>query len=106
MTLRAAQTSADADLRTDLPRYRVFRDGKLICDPTEIGIHDLAAPDFGDKVQIGVDEVPVFWAWGVTPQAVAIQARPPLAIFHAPGHMFVNDRRHVDFDIKEGHDHP
>jgi uncharacterized protein YcsI (UPF0317 family) len=77
-----------------------------IGEPTEIGIDDLAAPDFGDAVRVGADEVPVFWACGVTPQAVAIEARPPLAIFHAPGHMFVTDRQHADFDIKEGHDHP
>ena len=75
-----------------------------IGDPTEIGIADLAAPDFGDAVRIGTDEVPVFWACGVTPQAVAIEARPPLAIFHAPGHMFITDRRHVDFDNEEGRD--
>lgn len=77
-----------------------------IGDPAEIGIDDLAAPDFGDAVRIGANEVPVFWACGVTPQAVAIEARPPLAIFHAPGHMFITDRRHVDFDNEEGHDHP
>lgn len=69
-----------------------------IGDPAEIGIRDLATPDFGDAVRVGADEVPVFWACGVTPQAVAIEARPSLAIFHAPGHMFVTDRRHDTFD--------
>jgi uncharacterized protein YcsI (UPF0317 family) len=76
-----------------------------IGDPAEIGIRDLATPDFGDAVRVGADEVPIFWACGVTPQAVAIEARPSLAIFHAPGHMFVTDRRHDDFDNEEGHDH-
>ncbi|BBY92992.1 UPF0317 protein [Mycobacterium gallinarum] len=76
-----------------------------IGDPAEIGISDLATPDFGDAVRVGADEVPVFWACGVTPQAVAIEARPSLAIFHAPGHMFITDRRHGDFDNEEGHDH-
>jgi uncharacterized protein YcsI (UPF0317 family) len=76
-----------------------------IGDPTEIGIDDLGTPDFGDAVVVGADEVPVFWACGVTPQAVAIEARPSLAIFHAPGHMFVTDRHHIDFDIEDGHDH-
>ncbi|HAJ87553.1 MAG TPA: DUF1445 domain-containing protein, partial [Pseudomonas sp.] len=38
-------------------------------------------------------EVPVFWACGVTPQAVAMQARPELVITHAPGHMFITDLR-------------
>jgi uncharacterized protein YcsI (UPF0317 family) len=73
-----------------------------IGDPAEIGIEDLAAPDFGDAVRVGTDEVPVFWACGVTPQAVVVEARPSLAIFHAPGHMFITDRRHVDFDTQEG----
>lgn len=73
-----------------------------IGDPAEIGIDDLAAPDFGDAVAVGADEVPVFWACGVTPQAVAIEARPSLAIFHAPGHMFVTDRHHDEFDISGG----
>ena len=198
-----ARLAADADLRTDVPRYRVFRDGRLIDEPTDVmrywradlvsfllgcsftfewalasaglplahqlqgvnvpmyltsrrcvdagpftgplvvsmrpflpsaiphvaevsarfpamhgapvhvgdpgalGIADLDAPDFGDRVRIGPGEVPVFWACGVTPQAVALEARPSLAIFHAPGHMFITDRRHVDFDCQEeGHDHP
>ena len=39
------------------------------------------------------DEVPVFWACGVTPQAIARTARPELLITHKPGHMFVADMR-------------
>jgi uncharacterized protein YcsI (UPF0317 family) len=59
--------------------------------PEAIGIVDLTSPDWGDPVPIRSEEVPVFWACGVTPQAVAIAARPPLMITHAPGHMFVTD---------------
>ena len=70
-------------------------------DPAPLGIADLDAPDFGEPVQIPAGHVPVFWACGVTPQAVALQTRPELAIFHAPGHMFITDRPHADFDIKE-----
>ena len=33
----------------------------------------------------------MFWACGVTPQAVAAESRPELMITHAPGHMFVTD---------------
>ncbi|HEY3366296.1 MAG TPA: putative hydro-lyase [Symbiobacteriaceae bacterium] len=57
--------------------------------PEALGIADLARPDWGDPVPVYPGEVPVFWACGVTPQAVAIQSRPPLMITHAPGHMFV-----------------
>jgi uncharacterized protein YcsI (UPF0317 family) len=69
-----------------------------IGDPAALGIADLAAPDFGDPVGLDADDVPVFWACGVTPQVVAQQARPPLAIFHAPGHMFITDRTHDHYD--------
>jgi len=62
-------------------------------DPGLIGIRDLSRPDFGDAVTIRPGEVPVFWACGVTPQAVAMEAKPPLVITHAPGHMFITDLR-------------
>ena len=65
-------------------------------DPADIGIRDLRAPDFGDAVTIRPGEVPVFWACGVTPQAVAMQAKPPLMLTHAPGHMFITDLRNEE----------
>ena len=67
-------------------------------DPTAIGIKDLTKPDFGDPVRIKSDEVPVFWACGVTPQAALMQAHPPFALTHKPGHMFLSDMRDVDLD--------
>jgi uncharacterized protein YcsI (UPF0317 family) len=69
--------------------------------PDALGIADLSAPDFGEPVHITDGEVPVFWACGVTPQAVVIEAKPSLAIFHAPGHMFITDRPHAEFDTEE-----
>jgi uncharacterized protein YcsI (UPF0317 family) len=60
-------------------------------DPARIGIADVHKPDWGDAVTIHAGEEPVFWACGVTPQAVALEARPPLVITHAPGHMFITD---------------
>jgi uncharacterized protein YcsI (UPF0317 family) len=67
-------------------------------DPAAIGIRDLARPDFGDAVEIRAGEVPVFWACGVTPQAVAMEVKPPLLITHKPGHMFVTDWRDRDLE--------
>jgi uncharacterized protein YcsI (UPF0317 family) len=180
---------ADLDLRTDLPRYRVWRDGELVAEPTDvrdlwrddlvgfaigcsfsfeealledgievrhiacgvnvpmfrtniacvpagvfhgpmvvsmrplkpadairavqitsrfpsvhgapvhlglphlIGIADIGKPDYGDAVPVGPDELPVFWACGVTPQAVIAQARPAFCITHAPGAMLITDLR-------------
>ena len=59
--------------------------------PHLIGITDLARPDFGDAVTVREDELPVFWACGVTPQAVVEEARPPFFISHYPGAMLVTD---------------
>ena len=60
-------------------------------DPAQIGIDDLSRPDYGDAVEVLDDEIPVFWACGVTPQAALENARLPLAITHAPGCMLVTD---------------
>jgi len=62
-----------------------------IGDPERIGITDLSRPDYGDPVEIKQDEVPVFWACGVTPQAVALKSKPSLMITHSPGYMFLTD---------------
>jgi len=62
-----------------------------IGDPSTIGIKALKKPDFGDPVTIKKGEVPVFWACGVTPQAVVMTVKPDLCITHSPGHMFISD---------------
>jgi len=62
-------------------------------DPQSIGIADIARPDFGDAVEIKPEEVPVFWACGVTPQSAIRAARPALSITHKPGCMLVTDLR-------------
>ncbi len=62
-----------------------------IGNPARIGIADVNRPDWGEPPTILPGEEPVFWACGVTPQAVALEARPPLVITHAPGHMFITD---------------
>jgi uncharacterized protein YcsI (UPF0317 family) len=59
--------------------------------PQSIGIADLDKPDYGDAVTINDDEIPVFWACGVTPQAVIAAAKVPFAMTHAPGLMLVTD---------------
>jgi uncharacterized protein YcsI (UPF0317 family) len=52
--------------------------------PELLGIKDITKPDYGDSVPVRDDELPVFWACGVTPQSV-------IAITHAPGYMLVTD---------------
>jgi uncharacterized protein YcsI (UPF0317 family) len=62
-----------------------------IGDPTALGIADLDRPDFGDPVVAEAGDVPVFWACGVTPQAALMASRPPFALTHSPGYMFLTD---------------
>ena len=63
--------------------------------PESIGIEDLAEPDYGDAVPVGTGELPVFWACGVTPQAVIAQVRPDFCVTHAPGSMLITDLRNT-----------
>lgn len=69
-----------------------------IGEPEAIGIRNIAKPDFGDPVEIRPGEVPVFWACGVTPQAVLMNAKPEFAITHKPGHMFLTDLKDTDLE--------
>ncbi|ACB84725.1 putative hydro-lyase [Natranaerobius thermophilus] len=68
-----------------------------IGSPEKIGIKDLDSPDFGNRVNVESGEIPVFWACGVTPQAVIMNYRPEFVITHAPGHMFITDKKDMDY---------
>lgn len=68
-------------------------------DPDLIGIGDLAQPDYGDAVSVGENELPLFWACGVTPQVALAAARPPFAITHSPGCMLVTDLRNSQLAV-------
>ncbi|MER5970944.1 putative hydro-lyase [Streptomyces sp. NPDC002055] len=68
-------------------------------DPAALGIDALDRPHFGDPVSPAPGDVPVFWGCGVTPQAVLMASRPPFAITHAPGYMFITDARDTDYRI-------
>jgi uncharacterized protein YcsI (UPF0317 family) len=73
-------------------RYALVHGAPIhIGDPSAIGIKYLKKPDFGDPVTIKKGEIPVFWACGVTPQAVVMKAKPDLCLTHAPGYMFISD---------------
>lgn len=73
-------------------RYPMAHGGPIqIGDPDALGIEDIHNPEYGEAVTIEDGEVPVFWACGVTPQAALENAKPDIAITHAPGYMFVSD---------------
>jgi len=63
--------------------------------PEMIGVRDLGKPDWGDAIEVRDDELPVFWACGVTPQAVVAASRPQFFITHYPGSMLVTDLRNT-----------
>ncbi len=66
-----------------------------IGDPKLIGISDLSKPDYGDPVDVRADEIPVFWACGVTPQSVVATVKPDFCITHSPGCMLVTDLKNT-----------
>ncbi len=70
-----------------------------IGDPAAIGIKDVNKPDFGDNVTIYDDEIPVFWACGVTPQSVAMHSNIDMMITHAPGHMLLTDLKEEEHAV-------
>ncbi|MFG1347680.1 putative hydro-lyase [Xanthobacter autotrophicus DSM 431] len=67
--------------------------------PELIGVADVMKPDFGAPVEVRDDELPVFWACGVTPQSVLMDSKPDFAITHAPGCMLVTDKRNTELAI-------
>ncbi|MEP1768424.1 MAG: putative hydro-lyase [Sulfitobacter sp.] len=60
-------------------------------DPAQVGIADLSKPDWGEAVEVKAGEIPVYWACGVTPQNVLLDAQLPICITHSPGHMLISD---------------
>ncbi len=189
-------TWADIDIRTDVPRYRVFRNGELVEEPTDIrhlwrddlvtfvlgcsfsfewplledgltpaahragqeradvphqhatacrpgrftgpmvvsmrsfrpadairaiqitsrfpGVHGapvhIGLPGahrhprprqarLGRRGRVPADELPLFWACGVTPQAVVAEAKPEFCITHAPGSMLVTDLKNSQLSV-------
>jgi len=94
VSMRPVPASQVADAVRITSRYPAVHGAPVhVGNPSEIGIADLSRPDFGDPVRIPEGHIPVFWACGVTPQAMVMESRPALAIGHAPGHMLITDAR-------------
>ncbi|HFG7030597.1 TPA: DUF1445 domain-containing protein [Acinetobacter baumannii] len=97
----ATKLAADSDIRTDFPRYRIWKDGEMVDEVTDAREIYNAHPDLVtfligcsfsfETVLQEAGEIPVFWACGVTPQAAVMNSKIPFAISHAPGYMFITD---------------
>ena len=116
--------ATDCDIATDFPRYRIYEYGKLVDEVTDVSSYwcdDLVSFVIGcsfsfesELIEAGIEMrhntqgrnvsmyltnvpcTPVFWACGVTPQAVVMNSKPPFAITHAPGCMLITDTKNVD----------
>ena len=92
VTMRPIPADQVAQAKAISARYPQAHGAPIaIGDPAQIGIDDLSQPDWGDAVEIKAGEVPVYWACGVTPQNVLLDAELPLCITHSPGHMLIAD---------------
>ena len=100
VSLRMIPASQVADAVRITSRYPAVHGAPVhIGDPSLIGIDDINNPDFGDAPLSEPGDVPVFWACGVTPQAMVMSSKPPLAITHAPGHMLITDAPDLGFQV-------
>ena len=92
VTMRPIPEEQIKEAKTISGRYPQAHGAPIaVGDPAQIGISDLARPDWGDAVEIRPGEVPVYWACGVTPQNVLLDAGLPICITHSPGHMLIAD---------------
>ncbi|MGK7222105.1 putative hydro-lyase [Kocuria flava] len=100
VSMRPVPASRVADAVRITSRYPAVHGAPVhVGAPEELGIRDLAAPDFGDPVEIPAGHVPVFWACGVTPQAAVLASGVPFALGHAPGHMLVTDAPNWQYQV-------
>lgn len=58
-------------------------------NPSAIGIEDITKPEYGEFVEIAHDEVPVFWACGVSSERIVNDSIEDKFYTHAPGHMLI-----------------
>ncbi len=66
-------------------------------DTSEIGVKDIMKHEYGDPTKaFKNNEIPVFWACGVTPQSVLQDSKPDFCITHAPGKMLITDKLNND----------
>ncbi|MDN5795926.1 MAG: putative hydro-lyase [Intrasporangium sp.] len=100
VSMRAIPAAQVADAVRVSSRYPAVHGAPVhVGDPGGLGISDLDAPEFGDPPVLEPGDVPVFWACGVTPQAMVMESRPEIAITHSPGHMLVTDARDSGYAV-------
>lgn len=100
VSMRPIPANRVADAVRITSRYPAVHGAPVhIGNPSALGIRRLEEPDYGDPPVILPGDVPVFWACGVTPQAMVMETRPELAITHSPGFMLITDARDEEYQI-------
>lgn len=98
VSMRGVPPAQVADAVRISSRYPAVHGAPVhIGDPAALGIDTLDAPDYGDPPMLEPGDIPVFWACGVTPQAVVAHSRPEVAITHAPGYMLITDAADANY---------
>ena len=71
----------------------------FVGNPAQIGIADLPRLDYGNAVDALPDEIFVFWARDVTPQAAITRVHPEFCITRAPKAMLLTNlqNQHLAF---------
>jgi uncharacterized protein YcsI (UPF0317 family) len=73
--------------------------------PVHIGKPEMIGVDLNNRYQnvgdgtVREDEIPLFWACGLTPQLAVMNAKPSLCITHAPSSMLVTDLRNASLAV-------
>ena len=73
--------------------------------PVHIGRPEAIGVDLANRYQnvgdgtVADDEIPLFWACGLTPQLAVMSAKPSLCITHAPSSMLLTDLRNASLAV-------
>lgn len=73
--------------------------------PVHLGNPELIGVDLSKRYQnvgdgdVAADEIPLFWACGLTPQLAVNNAKPPFCITHAPSSMLITDLRNASLAV-------
>ena len=83
-------------IRVTAPYVRMHGAPLYHGEATALGIADLDQPDYGDNVCLYPEELPVFWACGITTHQAVLSANVGMFITHAPGKMLITDVPSID----------
>ena len=107
-TVRLFKTNRDAVRAVEITSRLPVSHGSPICigDPARIGIKDIYHADWWNPWPEGAppqepNEVALCWICACTPEKAIMEAKPPLAIVHYPGHVFVSDHLTEEFAYTE-----